>query len=198
MADNPLPEPSPRNTIAAFIVVALALVAGAILLLATRPQPVQIVINPPVPTSTPGPTATPAPIRVYVSGAVVNPNQTITLPPNSRVEDAIDAAGGTTDAADLEKVNMAGILHDGDQVDVPAQGSQTALATPSGGVIVHINSATAAELDALPGVGPALAQRIVDYRESNGPFTKLEDLDAVSGIGPALLEQIKDLIAFDS
>lgn len=197
MADSPLPEPSSRNTIIAFVIVALAVIVGAAVLLATRPAPVQITINPPVPTPTPGPSPTPAPITVYVTGAVATPGQTITLPPGSRVQDALDAVGGTTEDADLEKVNLAGVLHDGDQVDVPLKGQDTAIATPSGGVIVHINSATLEELDALPGVGPSLAQRIIDYRESNGPFKTLDDLDAVDGVGPALLEQVKDLIAFD-
>lgn len=197
MADNPLPEPSPRNTIIAFVLVALAIIAGAILLLATRPTPVQITVNPPVPTSTPGPTDTPAPITVYVTGAVATPEQMITLPAGSRVQDAIAKAGGTTDGADLERVNLAGILHDGDQVDVPLKDQPVTLATPSGGVIVHINTATLEELDTLPGVGPALAQRIINWREANGPFSSLEDLDAVEGVGPSLLEQIKDLVAFD-
>jgi competence protein ComEA len=197
MADNPLPEPSPRNTIIAFVVVALAIAAGAILLLSTRPPAVQITINPPVPTATPGPSATPAPITVYVTGAVATPEQMIVLPPGSRVQDAIDAVGGVTDAADLERVNMAAILHDGDQVDVPVKGSEAVIATPSGGVVVHINSATLEELDALPGVGPALAQRIIDFREANGPFKSLDDLDAVDGIGPSLLDQLKDRVAFD-
>ncbi len=198
MTDNPLPEPSPRNTIIAFVVVTLALVAGAILLLSTRPQPVKITINPPVPTPTLAPTGTPAPIQVYVTGAVATPEQMITLPPGSRVQDAIAASGGANDNADLEKVNLAAILHDGDQVDVPIKGEKTlVLATPSGGVIVHVNTATVEELDSLPGVGPSLAQRIIDYRNANGPFHSLADLDAVDGVGPSLLDQIKDLVAFD-
>ncbi len=197
MADNPLPESSPRNTIIAFVVVALAIMAGAILLLTTRPTPVQIIVNPPVPTATPGATNTPAPITVYVTGAVATPEQMITLPAGSRVQDALDAVGGTVGGADLERVNLAGILRDGDQVDVPLKDQPVVLATPSGGVIVHINTATLEELDSLPGVGPAMAQRIIDFRETNGPFSSLEDLDAVEGVGPALLEGIKDLVAFD-
>jgi competence protein ComEA len=182
----------------AFVLVALAIVGGAVLLLSVRPQPVRITINPPVPTPTPQPSATPAPIQVYVTGAVVQPNQIISLPVGSRVQDALNAVGGTTSAADLGRVNLAGILHDGDQVDVPSQGVVGSVPpTPSGGQIVHINTATLDELMTLPGVGQALAQRIIDYRTQNGPFANLEALDDVQGIGPAMLEKLKDLIAFD-
>jgi competence protein ComEA len=155
MTDNPHPEPSPRNTIVAFIIVIVALVGGIAFLLTSRPQPVQIAINPPIPTSTPAPTSTFAPITVYVTGAVQKPNQTITLPYRSRVQDAITALGGTTDQADLEKVNLADYLHDGDQIDVPVKGQSVNLATPSGGVVVHINTATAEELDARLRLTPA-------------------------------------------
>jgi competence protein ComEA len=196
MADN-LPEPSPRNTIIAFLIVAVAIIGGAILLLSTRPQAVQITINPPVPTATAEPTITPAPIVVYVTGAVAEPESLITLPPGSRVRDAIDAVGGTTDSANLEAVNLAQILHDGDQVHVPEQGLEIVLATPSGGTVVHINSATLEELETLPGVGPAMAQAIIDYREANGPFADMAALDEVSGIGPGVLEDLQGLVAFD-
>jgi len=196
MADN-LPEASTRATIIAFVIVALAIVGGVVLLLATRPEPVRITINPPLPTATPEPAATPSPIEVYVTGAVGQPDSVITLPPGSRVQDAIDAAGGVTENADLERVNLAQVLRDGDQVHVPQIGVETSLPTPSGGGIVHINSATVEELDSLPGIGPALAQAIIDYRNANGPFADMAALDEVSGIGPALLEQLQGLIAFD-
>lgn len=197
MNDTPS-SPSPRITIAAFIILALAVVGGIVLLLVTRPQPVQITIQPPVPTATAPPTATPAPITVYVTGAVSQPETLFTLPSGSRVRDAIEAAGGTIDDADLEGVNLAGILRDGDQIHVPLSGgSQTALATPGGGSLVYINTAPLEALDTLPGVGPSLAQAIIDYRENNGAFASLEELDDVSGIGPALLEQIAELISFE-
>jgi competence protein ComEA len=196
MADN-LPEPSPRTTILAFVIVALAIVGGAILLLATRPEPVNITIHPPIPTATLGATGTPAPITVYVSGAVAQPDTLITLPPGSRVQDAIEAAGGVTDNAEMASVNLAQILRDGDQIFVPEIGVETVLPTPGGGGIVNVNSATLEELDTLPGVGPSLAQAIIDYREANGPFADMAALDEVSGIGPGLLEELEGLVAFD-
>ena len=162
---NPMPDSSPRLTIAAFIIIALAIVGGGILLLSTRPEPVRITINPPPPTPTPLATSTPSPITVYVTGAVGNPESMITLPPGSRVQDAIDAAGGTTENANLEGVNLAGIVRDGDQIHVPEQGGEAVVPTPGGGGIVHINTATVAELDTLPGVGPALLEDIAPLVE---------------------------------
>jgi competence protein ComEA len=130
----------------------------------------------------------------------------VTLPQGSRVVDAIDAAGGATEAGDLDRANLAGLLRDGDQIHVfpqPGMGTEeptpddSFLATPQGGEVVYINRASAEELQTLPGIGPALAARIIEYRETNGPFTSMEDLDAVSGIGPALLEDLEGLISFE-
>ncbi len=196
------PDPSPRVTIIVFIVVVLAVIGGAALLLATRPAPVQITINPPIPTPTPQPSATPAPITVYVTGAVQQPEQTYSVPAGSRAQDAIDAAGGVTDGADLTRVNLAQILQDGDQIHVPEviaeeASEEVVLPTPSGGMRkVNVNIATLEELMELPGVGEAMAGRILEYRATNGDFTSLADLDEVSGIGPAMLENLEDLVIF--
>ncbi len=197
MSDSPLPEPSPRASIIAFIIIAIAILGGGALLLASRPQPVQITINPPLPTATSAPTLTPGPITVYITGAVAQPEILLTLPPGTRVEAAIEAAGGLLDNADLERVNLAAILRDGDQVHVPQQGQEVILPTPGGSGIIYINTATVEELTALPGIGTGLAQRIIDYREANGFFANLDALDAVPGIGPALLEAITPLISFE-
>lgn len=194
-------QASPLSTLVAFIIVGVLIVGSGALLLSSRPEPVQITIHPPIPTTTPHPTATPSPILVYVTGAIEQPETTVEIPHDSRVLDAINAAGGFTDNADKTLVNLAGILHDGDQVHVPAIIHSSTevenLPTPSGGTIIYINSATLAEIETLPGVGPALAQRIIDYRTANGAFTRLEDLDNVSGIGEAILNNLRDLIAFD-
>ncbi len=191
-------ETSSRTLVIMFVVLSIAIIGGAVLLVVTRPEPVQITINPPVPTSTPEPTPTPAPILVYVTGAVNEPETTVELPVNSRVQDAIDATGGITDDADLTRINVVGILRDGDQVYVPTLGEDTpvSIATPSGSGVVNVNTATSLELQTLPGVGPALAERIIVYRQEFGAFSDIEDLDNVSGIGPALLEGFDGLIEF--
>jgi competence protein ComEA len=140
-----------------------------------------------------------------VSGAV-NQSGVYSLPPDSIVQDAITAAGGTAADADLNRVNLAQVLHDGDQIHVPRIGEVPTSApvdsdggndpvVPSGPI--NINTATQAEFESLPGIGPAIAQRIIDYRETNGPFTSIDQLQNVSGIGPAIFDQIKDLVTVE-
>ncbi|MCY3799196.1 MAG: ComEA family DNA-binding protein [Chloroflexi bacterium] len=181
------------------VLIILISLSGALLLL-SRPEPIVITIKPPPPTATPKPSPTPRPILVYVSGEVSQRGTQHFLPYGSRVSDAVAAAGGFTDLANKELVNLAGMLRDGDQVHVPAIGTDIidgALPTPSGGKLVRVNSASQEELETLPRVGPAMAQRIIEYREQVGPFSTLADLDQVSGIGPSTLEALEDLIAFD-
>jgi competence protein ComEA len=121
------------------------------------------------------------------------------LPSGARVIDAIEAAGGPRRGAALEPLNLAAPLVDGTQILVPKRGqapptgtASTAAGTPGG--LINVNTASAAELEALPGIGEVLSQRIVDYRTEHGPFASVEDLLDVSGIGEAILADIRDLV----
>ena len=134
---------------------------------------------------------------VDVVGAVRRPGL-YRLPDGSRIADALRRAGGATRRADLALVNLAAPVSDGVQVVVPVRGSGAPSAAGGGAAPagpVHLNSATLEQLDALPGVGPVTAQKILDYRQKNGPFTSVDDLDAVPGIGPARLDTLRDLVA---
>ena len=123
------------------------------------------------------------------------------LPQGSRIADALARAGGATRKADLALVNLAAPLADGSQIVVPTRvpspadrggggGGPTAPTGP-----VHLNSATLADLDALPGVGPVTAQKILDYRQQHGAFGSVDELDAIPGIGPKRMDQLRDLVA---
>ncbi len=172
--------------------------AGAVILASAPPRGAPIQLLPP---------PTPAPIQVHISGAVHNPG-VYELPLESRVQDAIQVAGGFTEDAQQEGINLAAKLQDGDQVLVPAQRtsasypmgdstSQTAdqqSLTQSTSNIVNINSASQDELETLPGIGPVTAQKIIEYRQSNGDFSSIEGIQKVSGIGPATFDKIEALI----
>ena len=137
--------------------------------------------------------ADPGRIAVHVSGAVVDP-ALVDLPGGSRVADAVAAAGGAAAGADLASLNLASPVRDGDHVVVPLHGVAVAPSVNADGD-VDLNRAEATDLERLPGVGPVLAQRIVDHRESNGPFRSVEDLLDVPGIGEAKLAQMREAIA---
>jgi competence protein ComEA len=132
-------------------------------------------------------------IIVDVAGAVNNPG-VYTLTGKSRVIDAIKAAGDSAPGADLSTINLARILNDGEQIYV-----DSTVVYPSGVRVsksihtgpININRATAKQLDGLDGIGPVIAQRIVDYRKKNGSFISIDDLQKVSGIGAAKFAQIK-------
>lgn len=149
------------------------------------------------------PTPTPAPITVFVTGAVHQPGL-YTLPNPSRAQEAILAAGGYLLEADQSAVNLAAFLRDGEKILIPfiptplpekAEEIPTpALPTPSVEKPLNINTATAEELDLLPGIGPSKASAIIAYRNKHGDFKRIEDLLNVSGIGPSIFDQIKDRI----
>ena len=133
-------------------------------------------------------------VVVYVSGAVASPG-VLTLPSSSRVIDAITAAGGATPEADLESINLARIIVDGEQIRVGVVGESPPPASAGTGTdaqaCVRLATATETELQTLPGVGPALAQRIISYRATHPRLTSVEELDDVPGIGPSLIEKIR-------
>jgi len=129
---------------------------------------------------------------VHVAGAVRRPGL-YRLAEGKRVADAVARAGGATAPADTAAINLAAPLADGMQVLVPRRGPAVAGTQPAGRV--SLGSATLAELDALPGVGPVTAQKILDFRTQHGGFRSVDDLDAIPGIGPARIEQLRDVVS---
>lgn len=154
-------------------------------------------MGPPPPTALPEPAVAPTTvglgsITVHISGAVARPGL-VSIPDGSRMADAVAAAGGALPTADLGSINLARQVRDGDHVIVPVHGEgNPGTGEPAG---IDINTATAGELEALPGVGPVLAERIVAFRVERGPFSAVEDLLDVPGIGEAKLAQMRDAIA---
>jgi len=170
--------------------VAIGLLGAGIILLVSRPTKGNAITLIPPPS--------PQPWVIYVSGEVAHPD-VYSLPPGSRVRDAILAAGGFTQDADFQTLNLASFLSDGAKIQVPKvhtnmnnEAPQTGQSVESG--LVNINTASQEQLDTLPEIGPTLAQRIIAYRTSNGPFSSIEDIQNVSGVGPATFEKIKSLI----
>lgn len=139
-------------------------------------------------------------LTVHVVGAVEKPGVYI-LEEDKRINDAVQLAI-PTDKADLTQINLAAFLEDGKQIYVPAKGEKRDSFVASyrlgeqnnSNTLINLNTAMSSELDSLPGIGPALAERIIAYREKNGPFGSIEDITKVSGIGPSLLEKIRNKV----
>ena len=192
-----LPVSRRQALVAAVALLALLAVAGRTLAGAGASAPVAQTGLVPEPAE-----AAPR-IVVHVTGAVARPGL-YRLKEGSRVADAIARAGGATGKADTAAVNLAAPLADGIQVLMPSRvaGGAGAAAAAGGsgaggagsGVPISLSSATIAELDTLPGVGPVTAQKIVDHRAAHGAFSSVDDLDAIPGIGPARLGQLRGLV----
>lgn len=191
--------------VVAAIVIAVAVWRGA-------NAPVEVVDGAGTPSPSTGPVeqgdVAPSPdasgeLYIHVFGAVEHPGLYV-LPDGSRVVDAVFAAGGLRESAAPEGVNLARELADGEQIAVPtkeqvASGEVPTPAQPDGSgggseSPIDLNAAGPTELEALPGIGPALAQRIIAWRDDNGPFGSVDDLLAVSGIGEKVLAGIRDLV----
>jgi competence protein ComEA len=175
------------------------MIAGALLIVTRIPAGKPVTLEEP---------PTQVPIEVHVVGAVLRPGL-YRFADGSRVQDAITAAGGLSAGADLNAMNLAARLEDGQQLSIPYVGGAAPTGAPTQGFrvipgpgtqapptdLVNINTASADDLSALPGIGPTIAQRIVDYRTAHGPFSHIEDIMNVAGIGPATFDNIKDVIS---
>ena len=217
-------DPGRRGALAVGAAVLLAAVVTGLWLSSSRPAAAPVATAPSVAGATPlapgttaiasgvpvaeapaaTPSASPAGVVVDVAGKVRHPG-VYTLPPGSRVDDAIERAGGARRGVDLTPLNLAALLVDGQQIAVGRPGAAAApvpagapalgaAATSAVGAPVDLNTATLEQLESLPGIGPALGQRILDYRTAHGSFRSVSQLDDVSGIGPATLADLQPLV----
>lgn len=169
------------------IAVVAAIVAIGMLLWVDRMRPVTIVLQTPASQT----------IKVSVSGAVRSPG-VVDVPAGSRLLEVVDAAGGFTDDAATDGLNLAARIGDGEQVEIPRIGEPTAVAlAPRQDGLINLNTASVAELDELPGIGEVLAGRIVERRETVGPFTSVDQLTEIEGISPRLVEEIRPFVTVE-
>lgn len=207
-------DPGRAGALALGLVAVVAVLVAVFTMVTTDTPPVVSANLPPVEMVSASPTAPPGDatsIVVSVVGLVHKPGL-VTLAPGARIADALAAAGGTQDGADLVGLNIAQKVADGQQIVVgiaplpgqpPTLGSSVTAESVDGegattdsatGGLVDLNTATETELDALPGVGPVTAAAIVAWRDANGPFTSVDQLSEVDGIGPARLDKLRDQV----
>ncbi len=181
-----------RRAAGAIVVLVLAAFAVAVGVSVLRSTGGDAEVVPAARTTSAAPV--PASVYVHVAGAVGAPGL-YSLPARARVADAIAAAGGFTPDADRGAVNLARLVQDGEQVAVPVMGAPPpAGPAPGADALVDLNSADAAALEMLPGIGPALAARILAWREENGRFAAVDDLLDVPGIGEKLLAGLREAV----
>jgi competence protein ComEA len=198
LADRLLELARARPKVAASLTLAASAVVGACVLLVSLrgapPQPELLIPRAATPTS-----AVAQELYVHVAGAVARPGL-YRVRVGSRVADVLDAAGGPTGDGDVHQLNLATKVDDGQRVYVPRVGEPPPAASDSGGGAgeaagpLDLNTATQAQLEELPGVGPSTAKAILDYREKNGRFRAVEELLDVRGIGPAKFSEIEPLV----
>jgi competence protein ComEA len=192
----PLSVPARRVLAAALLALVVLVVAWRQLASpGARAAPLQVAPIVPAATARAAPAATL--MVVDVAGAVRRPGL-VRLAKGARVADAVARAGGLTRRAARDAVNLAAPVSDGQQVLVPVRGSPAGSAAGGGGAAaagsVSLSSATAEQLDTLPGIGPVTAQKIIDYRAQHGAFTSVDGLDAIPGIGPARIAELQGLV----
>jgi len=197
VSDEPRPEPRAPAKLRLGLGAVVVLVIGALSvtvglgLLRGQSAPSEV-----VPLVDDAITVPSADLYVHVLGAVARPGLYV-LDPDARVVDALAAAGGSAEGADLRVVNLARPLSDGEQLYVPTEGEAETPGAASGVAAdgrIDLNNADQGQLETLPRIGPALAQRIIGWRESNGRFRSVDDLLAVPGIGEKLLAGLRDLV----
>lgn len=182
------------------IILGAALVGAIAFGLTRRPSPLILNVLPPQATPIPAPTPTAGMVRFHIVGPVKTPG-VYALPAGALVQDALQAAGGPTADADVEHLNLAEQIQDQQQIIVPER-----LTAPTPGsnsvrtkgieidLLVDINTADSETLQELPGIGPVLARRIIDYRDENGDLTDVEELTNVNGIGDKTMDKLRPLI----
>ena len=196
-----------RNALYVLLGVMAGFVLAGVLIFVARAPAGQPIVLQPAPTK--------APLAVHVIGAVPRPGL-YEFAEGARNQDAIDAAGGLLSSANVDAINLAALLTDGQQLNIPylegqapaeestslelpGSSANNEISTPessssTNGELININTATLEELDSLPGIGPTIAQRIIDYRNENGPFSTIEEIMDVSGVGPATFDEIENMI----
>jgi len=199
-----------KNALYVLLGVMAGFVLAGVLIFVSRAPAGQPIVLQPAPTK--------APVAVHVIGAVPRPGL-YEFAEGARIQDAIDAAGGLLSSANVDAINLAALLTDGQQLAIPYLAGQepandaASLVLPGSSItddfssdtgessgdtanndLININTASLEELDSLPGIGPTIAQRILDYRTENGPFSTIDEIMEVPGVGPATFDEIKELI----